>query len=277
MSHEGALALTEIDALTEFLDIARDFPMEVLLIGTMARRFGFDLPRNLAPSRTQDWDFALRLSDWAAYTTFLERLQAAGYRVNEGRGTAIHRSGVIFDLIPCGQVQVDGQIRHPDNPRSAMDARVYDEAWGQPINCEPHPGLRLCLADPCAWAAIKLIAWEERGDNKHVRDVLHVMQHFDTTDGEAMWEASPEPDWSQIQASDASPWLFGRAIAARLSPALCQRLVACLTQIQGGPWLGEAARALRGRPPTDADVEKLEAAVRACINGIESAAPLPAQ
>ncbi len=146
----------------------------------MARQFGFDEPRRLSPRRTQDWDFAARATDWDDYFRFLSALEKAGYRVNRDAGVAFHPTGTQFDLLPfSGVLETDGMIRHPGDPRSAMDGRFYEEAWRQHNHHTLAEDIRLSLPDVPSYVALKLVAWSERGFHKHAADVLHVLQHKD--------------------------------------------------------------------------------------------------
>lgn len=256
----------ELEALRALVAVAERLGIPLLLVGAFARKLGFDDPRHLQPSRTRDWDFAADVPSLEAYERFLGGLhEEAGFTVSMEQGTARHPNGVELDLLPVGGVaDSEGIVRRAG---STLTTLGYDEAWKTAHTIEVAHGLRLSIPDVPAYVVLKLVAWEDRRLLKHLQDVDHVLERFDTSGGERLFDEGVDPDWERVTMDVAGAWLLGREVERVFAPGVRARLDLIVQALDDTVITGVARRS--AVVPSDDDVahvrqrfETLRAAMR---------------
>ncbi len=257
----------EHESLSALLTASQRMSIPVMLVGAFARKLGFDDARGLAPPRTRDWDFAAHVPSLTAYEDLLRCLeQEFDFDVSIERGTARHANGVEIDLLPVGALAgPDHVVRRLG---SAMTVRGYAEAWQLAPWLEVGPGLSFQVPTPAGYVVLKLFAWFDRRLLKHLQDVDHVLQHFDITQGERLFDTDSNTDWERVTMDVAGAWLLGRDVAAGFDSGTREHLSAIVTAIDDVAVAGVARRI--ASPPSDQD----EALVRARLEAF-GAAMLP--
>lgn len=254
----------EAESLAALVAVSQRLGIPLLLVGAFARKLGFDDPRGLVGPRTRDWDFAADVPSLAAYEDMLRHLaRESGFTVSIERGTARHPNGVELDVLPVGALA--GSDLVVERPGSVMTTRGYAEAWERAEGVEVSPGLFLRIPTASAYVVLKLFAWSDRRLLKHLQDVDHVLIHFDTSQGERLFDADADTDWGRVTVQVAGAWLLGREVARGFSPSTVAHLLTVVASIDDVTVAGIARR--RASPPSDED----EAAVRARLDAFAGA------
>lgn len=191
-----------------------------LLVGASARDilmshvFGIDARR-----ATHDVDFAIALRDWESFDLLKTALLDSGdfgpadstvhllyYRpADYGRAYPL-------DLIPFGDIESEGhQIAWPPDMNVVMNVTGYAEALASALEVDVGDNLRVRVVSIPALAALKLLAWNDRGlqDHKDADDLFFLLRHYhDAGNTDRLYEAA----FSLLEASGFDLTLAGAAL-----------------------------------------------------------------
>lgn len=175
--------LTTVQAITAQLGCA------YFLVGATARDilmthvFGLDARR-----ATHDVDFAIALEDWGQFRALKTALVASGAFTPAADKVhllmykpAEYGRAFPLDLIPFGGVEQEAhRIVWPPDMNVVMNVTGYAEALASALDVDTGSGPRIRVVSIPALAALKLLAWNERGlqDNKDAQDFLFLLQHY---------------------------------------------------------------------------------------------------
>jgi predicted nucleotidyltransferase len=178
-----------LDILSGIQAVTGALGCEYLLVGATARDmlmthvFGLDTRR-----ATQDVDFAIALDDWARFDALKAALVATGsFAPAADRVHLLHYKPAEYghafpvDLIPFGGVEQEAhRIAWPPDMNVVMSVAGYAEALASALEVDAGHGLIVRVVSIPALAALKLLAWDERGllDNKDAQDLLFLLQHY---------------------------------------------------------------------------------------------------
>lgn len=169
--------------------LAEKLHYSYLLVGASARDmlmshvFGIDARR-----ATHDVDFAIALKDWDSFGLFKTALLDSGdfapadntvhllyYRpADYGRAYPL-------DLIPFGEIESEGhRIAWPPDMNVVMNVTAYTEALASALEVKVSDNLTVRVVSIPALAALKLLAWNDRGlqDHKDADDLFFLLRHY---------------------------------------------------------------------------------------------------
>jgi len=164
----------------------------------MTHVFGLDTRR-----ATHDVDFAIALDHWERFHALKAALVATGSFVPAAEKVHLlhykpteHGNAFPLDLIPFGGVEQEGhRISWPPDMNVVMSVMGYAEALASALDVEADNGLVIRVVSIPALAALKLLAWDDRGlrDNKDAQDLLFLLQHYhEAGNGDRMYEEAFE-------------------------------------------------------------------------------------
>jgi predicted nucleotidyltransferase len=178
-----------LDILSGIQAVAAALGCAYLLVGATARDmlmthvFGLDTRR-----ATQDVDFAIALDDWERFDALKASLVATGsFAPAADRVHLLHYKPAEYghafpvDLIPFGGVEQEAhRIASPPDMNVVMSVAGYADALASALDVDAGNGLIVRVVSIPALAALKLLAWDERGlqDNKDAQDLLFLLQHY---------------------------------------------------------------------------------------------------
>lgn len=149
----------------------------------MSHVFGINARR-----ATHDVDFAIAIEDWDRFDALKAALIASGdFAADTNRVHLLHyrpvEHGHAFplDLIPFGGVEREAhRIAWPPDMNVVMDVTAYAEALLAAVDVDAGNGLVVRVVSIPSLAALKLIAWNDRGlqDNKDAQDLFFLLQHY---------------------------------------------------------------------------------------------------
>lgn len=97
-----------------------------------------------------------------------------------------------LDLIPFGGIEHEAhRIAWPPDMNVVMNVAGYTEALASALDVDTGNSLVIRVVSIPALAALKLLAWNERGlqDNKDAQDLLFLLQHYhEAGNGDRMYE-----------------------------------------------------------------------------------------
>lgn len=178
-----------LEILASVQVVARKLNYSYFLVGATARDmlmshvFGIESRR-----ATHDVDFAIALEDWDSFHLLRTALMESGdFASAESKvhllyyrpGT--HGTAYPLDLIPFGGVERDGhQIAWPPDMSVVMNVTAYAEASASALEVDVGNGLIVRVVSIPALAALKLLAWDDRGlrDNKDAQDLFFLLQYY---------------------------------------------------------------------------------------------------
>ncbi|MES2535000.1 MAG: nucleotidyl transferase AbiEii/AbiGii toxin family protein [Pseudomonadota bacterium] len=169
--------------------IAAKHKASYFIIGATARDILMTHVFGIGAGRaTRDVDFAIALKDWHRFEIIKKEFIDCGdfqtaadeahrlyYRPNEF-GTAYP-----LDLIPFGGIEQPGNtIAWPPDMAVVMNVTGYAESLESAIQVDVGEGLIANVVSIPALAALKLLAWNDRGllDNKDAQDLFFLLRHY---------------------------------------------------------------------------------------------------
>jgi len=212
-----------LDILSEIQAVAGALGCAYLLVGATARDMLMTHVFGLESRRaTHDVDFAIALDDWARFDTLKAALVATdSFAPAADRVHLLHyrpaEYGHAFpvDLIPFGGVEQEAhRIAWPPDMNVVMSVAGYAEALASALEVDAGNGLIVRVVSIPALAALKLLAWDERGllDNKDAQDLLFLLQHYHEAGNEVRLY---EDTIDLLQAAAFDPSLAGAALLGR--------------------------------------------------------------
>ncbi len=178
-----------LEILASVREFAQRLHYSYMLVGATARDilmshvFGIESRR-----ATHDVDFALALEDWASFHLLRTSLVDSGDFGPAGSSAhrlyyrpAEHGNAYPLDLIPFGGVEREPhQIAWPPDMAVVMNVTAYAEALESALEVDVGNGLIVRVVSIPALAALKLLAWNDRGvgDDRDAQDLLFLLQHY---------------------------------------------------------------------------------------------------
>jgi predicted nucleotidyltransferase len=170
--------------------IAAAHDTSYLVIGAAARDilmthvFGIDATR-----ATRDVDFAVALEDWDQFTrikqTFIDtgEFEPVPHQAHRLLYKASkYGAAYPLDLIPFGVIARGGnEIAWPPDMDVVMNVAGYAEAMQTAVQVDLGGGFAVSVVSLPALAALKLLAWHERGvrDNKNAQDLFFLLKNYE--------------------------------------------------------------------------------------------------
>ena len=193
-----------LEILSTIQTVTGELDCDYLLVGATARDmlmthvFGLDTRR-----ATHDVDFAIALDHWERFHALKAALVATGSFVPAAEKVHLlhyrpteHGNAFPLDLIPFGGVEQEAhRISWPPDMNVVMSVMGYAEALASALDVEADNGLVIRVVSIPALAALKLLAWDDRGlqDNKDAQDLLFLLQHYhEAGNGDRMYEEAFE-------------------------------------------------------------------------------------
>jgi len=221
----------------------------IVLIGAYAREVTFDRAIGIPSLRaTRDVDAAVRIAGWPEFELLATALTETGaVRRTERDGLKfVHRIGTEIDLLPYGDItDANATLRWPDDPARTMSLAGFTTLDAHAENADLG-GVILPVADLCDLVALKLFAFNDRGDRttKDLEDLAFILEH--ATD--ALHDrAFQELDGSELVARPYEEYgalFLGRDLRARIDDTARERLAAIVRRAaQGVPSLPRMLRA----------------------------------
>jgi predicted nucleotidyltransferase len=169
--------------------IAKKNRASYFIIGATARDilmthiFGIDAGR-----ATRDVDFAIALENWEQFKIIKQKFVDSGdfYQAADGAHRLYYRHSEFdtaypMDLIPFGGLESAGHnIAWPPDMAVVMNVAGYGEALKSAVQVNLGNGLIANVVSIPALAALKLLAWNDRGlaDNKDAQDLFFLLRHY---------------------------------------------------------------------------------------------------
>lgn len=163
--------------LTDFKSIIDSLEVPMLLIGAQARMLIFDSQYKVQGRATKDWDVAVKLDNWERYNLLIS-IMTTGQNPLFKKTRVIHKFIHIeieleVDVIPFGDIgKPKEEINWPDGNK--MNILGLEEAF---VNTEIIiiEKLEIRVADIDAFIVLKLLAWNNRRENKDLKDIITVL------------------------------------------------------------------------------------------------------
>jgi predicted nucleotidyltransferase len=163
--------------LTDFKSIIDSLEVPMLLIGAQARMLIFDSQYQVQGRATKDWDVAVQLDNWDRYNLLIS-IMTTGQNPLFEKTKVIHKfihieTELEVDVIPFGDISKPNQeINWPDG--NQMNILGLEEAF---VNTELIiiDNIEIRVADIDAFIVLKLLAWNNRRENKDLKDIITVL------------------------------------------------------------------------------------------------------
>lgn len=163
--------------LTDFKSIIDSLEVPMLLIGAQARMLIFDSQYKVQGRATKDWDVAVKLDNWERYNLLIS-IMTTGQNPLFKKTRVIHKfihieTELEVDVIPFGDIgKPKEEINWPDG--NQMNIFGLEEAF---VNTEIIiiEKLEIRVADIDAFIVLKLLAWNDRRENKDLKDIIIVL------------------------------------------------------------------------------------------------------
>jgi len=198
--HDKPVNPVLLEILATVHAITQELGCDYLLVGATARDmlmthvFGLDTRR-----ATRDVDFAIALENWDQFQDLKTALIASGTFIPAADKVhlllykpAEYGNAFPLDLIPFGGIEQETHwIAWPPDMNVVMSVAGYTEALASALDVDTGNGLVIRVVSIPALAALKLLAWNERGlqDNKDAQDLLFLLQHYhEAGNGDRMYE-----------------------------------------------------------------------------------------
>ena len=198
--HDKPVNPVLLEILVAVHAITQELGCDYLLVGATARDmlmthvFGLDTRR-----ATHDVDFAIALESWDQFQALKTALVASGTFTPAADKVhlllykpAEYGKAFPLDLIPFGGIEQEAhRIAWPPGMNVVMNVTGYAEALASALDVDTGNGLVIRVVSIPALAALKLLAWNERGlqDNKDAEDLLFLLQHYhEASNGDRMYE-----------------------------------------------------------------------------------------
>jgi predicted nucleotidyltransferase len=163
--------------LTDFKSIIDSLEVPMLLIGAQARMLIFDNQYQVQGRATKDWDVAVKLDNWERYNLLIS-IMTTGQNPLFKKTKVIHKfihieTELEVDVIPFGDISKPNQeINWSDG--NQMNILGLEEAF---TNTELIiiDNIEIRVADIDAFIVLKLLAWNDRRENKDLKDIIIVL------------------------------------------------------------------------------------------------------
>ncbi len=200
--------------------IAAKHDASYFIIGATARDILMNHVFGINPGRaTRDVDFAIALADWNEFEVIKKEFVDSGhFQTAEGETHRLYyqkdKFGFAYplDLIPFGAIESNGNtIAWPPDMAVVMNVIGYREALKSAVQVNVGHGLAVNVVSIPALAALKLVAWNDRGlgDNKDAQDLFFLLRHYHETGN---FDRLYEEGFSLLEAAGFDVTLAGAAL-----------------------------------------------------------------
>jgi predicted nucleotidyltransferase len=174
---------SEKEALRDFIAIARQNHIPFVLVGANARLLAFDLKYDLpSPRTTKDWDIAVQV-DWQTYEKLKTALAGGDNhlfnRINFNEHRVKHINGVLFDIIPFGEVEADNGTIVWSNTKQQMNVLGFREVHQHSEQLIIDENLVVPVATAPGLAVLKIFAYSDRSRDDDLRDFYFILDNYD--------------------------------------------------------------------------------------------------
>ncbi|EOA8959576.1 nucleotidyl transferase AbiEii/AbiGii toxin family protein [Vibrio harveyi] len=189
---KNSLPLEFEKALSKVIKAVSPLDVPYFIAGATARDIVLHGVFGHPPIRaTRDIDTALLVSSWDEFESIKQSLLSSGLEETE----QAHRlkepeSGLPIDIIPFGDLaDPKGQIQWPPSHDITMSVVGFKEAYDTAITIDFH-GQYLKVASLPGITMLKLMAWDERGDESHkdATDFYTVLSKYELIHDGRLWE-----------------------------------------------------------------------------------------
>ncbi|MCC5632583.1 nucleotidyl transferase AbiEii/AbiGii toxin family protein [Nostoc sphaeroides CHAB 2801] len=153
----------------------------MLLIGAQARLLVFDKQYKIQGRATKDWDVAVKLDSWNRYALLVNKM-TQGKNPRFKTTSIIHKfihinTGIEIDVIPFGDISnAEQEITWPDG--NQMSILGLEETFTN-TEVEKIDDIEFRIVKIYGFIALKLLAWNERQENKDLEDIVFVLENYE--------------------------------------------------------------------------------------------------
>ena len=270
LSHKAELGL-HARVVADLQATAKPLGVDLLIAGAFARDLHLHHAWGVPVQRqTGDVDFALAVSDWAAFES-LRRQLINTEKFTESRGLAHrlrHRSGLPVDLVPFGAIETEQrQIAWPPAGDVVMDVFGFREAQATAVRVDFPGDVQTSVVSLPALAWLKIVCWQDRhrrSPGKDAQDLQLILNHYlDAGNEPRLWDEFLP--WTQEDGFDyllAGARMLGRDIAEQLDAKALARVGDIIVQQANTQQPGVLPGQMNPRSPEGAVMQ-----LQALLNG----------
>jgi predicted nucleotidyltransferase len=180
ISPDRPLKAEHLAILRIFDDVARSLNIDYFVAGAQARDLILGHVFNKRTGQaTYDLDLGICLEDWDKFDKLKSSLISMGCFTEGKAPQKMHfkrpedHYSTPLDLIPFGGVEnLDSTIKWPPEMNVVMNVSGFSEALKSAILLKIAEDFSIRVASLAAMAALKLIAWQERGQDNQGKDAV---------------------------------------------------------------------------------------------------------
>ncbi|MBD2295939.1 hypothetical protein H6G06_21285 [Anabaena sphaerica FACHB-251] len=221
--------------LRDFKSIIDSLEVPMLLIGAQARLLIFDSQYKVQGRATNDWDVAVKLDNWDRYYLLITTMTTGEnplFKTTRIPHKFIHiETQLEVDIIPFGDIGKPKQeINWPDG--NQMSILGLEEAF---VNTEIIiiDNVEIRVADIDAFIALKILAWNERRENKDLEDIITVLlKSANEEDAQRVYdEFIDKIIEGRFEVDEAAIIFIGRNIKNKFKPETLNKINEIITLI----------------------------------------------
>ncbi|SIN74730.1 hypothetical protein [Salinivibrio sp. ES.052] len=142
--------------------------------------------------QTRDIDTGILVPGWDAFASVKHALLDAGLSaINKAHRLKDPDSGLPIDIIPFGAIADEaGEIQWPPEHAVTMTVAGFHEAYYAALSIDLGQGDIIKVASLAGLTLLKLIAWQERGNesSKDASDFLTILLEYQHIQADRLWE-----------------------------------------------------------------------------------------
>ena len=230
----GKIDELTVELLKTIDDVAESLKAPFFVVGAIARDIILTQGYGIETGRaTQDFDLAVKVSDWNGYEQLREGLIASGKFIHDRKQAQrlIYKNKYPIDIIPFGAISgPDSLLSWPPEHDTIIDTHGFTEAYNNSITVriQEEPIIDIQFVSLPGLAILKLISWNDNQlrRRKDAHDLLLIMRtYLDAGNLERLYDEEMdlvEGDFDYVRAGSR---LLGRDIAKILSPDIREIIV----------------------------------------------------
>ena len=269
LSHKTELGL-HARVVADLQATAEPLGIDLLIAGAFARDLHLHHAWGVPVQRqTGDVDFALAVSDWAAFEMLRGQLINTE-KFTDSRGSPHrlrHSSGLPVDLFPFGAIETEQrQIAWPPAGDVVMDVFGFREAQATAVRVDFPGNVQASVVSLPALAWLKIVCWQDRhrrSPGKDAQDLQLILNHYlDAGNEPRLWDEFLP--WTQEDGFDyllTGARMLGRDIAGQLDAKALARVGDIITHQASTQQPGVLPRQMNPLSPEDA-VMQLQALLK---------------
>lgn len=273
--------LSSVTALAPLADVVRDVvraaahaEAEIFVAGAFGRDLWLRFVYGIETGRlTADLDFAAHCKSWETFDRIAEALLESGFRTPEPRRPHrfVHANGTPIDIVPFGGVErPDRRIAWPPDESHEMSLIGFRETLHSTVTFLLPGSVSVPVASLASLAALKLIAWRERGvlePGKDARDLYIILSNYaDAGNQDRLFDEIPGlAERQDFDLELAGAELLGRDLT-RVVPSDFRSTLSHLLEQEANPQgdLRLAGDMSRG------DADRTQELLEACLAGLRA-------